>query len=138
MNLKRLKCNRGVAAVEFAIIAPVFLFMVAGMIAYGVYFGAAHSVQQMAAEAARASVAGLDDDERRDLAVAVIGSATSGGFLIPENLEVEVAPLPDQDDIYVITVIYDASHLPIWNLGPPLPLPDRQIRRSSAIRVGGS
>ena len=54
----------GGAAVEFAILAPVYLMMLCGMLAYGLYFGAAHSLQQLAADAARISIAGLDGAER--------------------------------------------------------------------------
>lgn len=139
MSIKRLKDESGSAAAEFAIIAPVFLFMIAGMIAYGIYFGAAHSVQQAAAEAARASVAGLDDEERQELAfMAIEASVTGHGFLQPENIRVAVNTDPDQADLYLVTVTYDASHLPIWEFGLPLPLPEPTIRRTSAIRVGGS
>ena len=56
--------ERGASAVEFAIVGPVFVLLMMGMIAYGIYFGAVHSVQQLAADAARASVAGLDESER--------------------------------------------------------------------------
>lgn len=139
MSINRLKEDGGSAAAEFAIIAPVFLFMIAGMIAYGIYFGAAHSVQQAAAEAARASIAGLDDEERQELAfMAIEASVTGHGFLRPENIKVAVETDPDQTEIYVVTVTYDAAHLPIWEFGLPLPLPEPTIRRTSAIRLGGS
>jgi Flp pilus assembly protein TadG len=36
----------GVAAVEFALLCPLYIFLVTGMTAYGVYYGAAHSIQQ--------------------------------------------------------------------------------------------
>ena len=38
-----------------------------GMLAYGIYFGAAHSLQQLTADAARTAVAGLSDSERQQL-----------------------------------------------------------------------
>jgi len=44
--------TEGAAALEFAILAPAFLLLGAGMLAYAIYFGAAHSVQQLAADAA--------------------------------------------------------------------------------------
>ena len=47
------------SAIEFAILSPLFIFFVMGMVAYGIYFGAAHSVQQIAADAARTAIAGL-------------------------------------------------------------------------------
>ena len=38
----------GTAAVEFAILAPVFLLILMGMIAFGLYLGVANAVQQLA------------------------------------------------------------------------------------------
>lgn len=138
MQFKRLKDNRGTSALEFAIIAPVFLFLIAGMIAYGIYFGAAHSVQQAAAEAARASVAGLDNDERRELATAAVSITTRGDSLLKaDHMKVEVTSNPAEPDLFQVTLSYDASHLPIWDMGPPLPLPSSMIKRTSTIRVGG-
>lgn len=65
---------RGASALEFALIAPVFLLMIFAMIAFGIYLGAAHSLQQIAAGAARASIAGLDEEERHSLARAYIAA----------------------------------------------------------------
>jgi len=42
----------GTSAVEFAMLAPIFVLLLPGMVAYGIYFGASHSVQQIAADAA--------------------------------------------------------------------------------------
>ena len=43
----------GTSAIEFALLAPLFILFLLGMVAYGIYFGASHSVQQIAADAAR-------------------------------------------------------------------------------------
>jgi Flp pilus assembly protein TadG len=43
----------GTSAVEFAMLAPLFILLLLGMVAYGIYFGASHWVQQIAADAAR-------------------------------------------------------------------------------------
>ncbi|MBL8581266.1 MAG: pilus assembly protein, partial [Rhizobiaceae bacterium] len=59
-----IKEDKATSAVEFAIIAPVFILVLFGLIAYGIYFGASHSVQQLAADAARTAVAGLNAEER--------------------------------------------------------------------------
>lgn len=40
----------GSTAVEFAILAPVYLLLMPGLNAYGIYLGAAHSVQRLSAE----------------------------------------------------------------------------------------
>lgn len=132
------KDRRGSSAVEFALIAPVFLLLVFGALAYGIYFGAAHALQQLAADAARAAVAGLDREERIALATAFV--ADNGGAYIlldPDRLTLAAAPSPADPDQFLVSLSYDASALPIWNLYPPLPLPDSQIAFSSTIRNGG-
>ena len=63
----------GAAAAEFAVVAPIFIFFGLGIIAYAIYFGAAHSVQQLAADAARSSVAGLSASERQSIVLGFIG-----------------------------------------------------------------
>jgi Flp pilus assembly protein TadG len=130
--------EEGSSAVEFALIAPVFLLIVFGAIGYGIYFGAAHSVQQLAADAARSAVAGLSGAERTALAQAFL--ANNGGAYVlidPARLIIEAAPSPSDPDQFLVRVSYDASALPIWNLHPPLPLPDKTISFSSTIRNGG-
>lgn len=48
--------QRGAAAVEFALILPLLLFMVLGVIDYGVFFGQTISLQGAAREGARQGV----------------------------------------------------------------------------------
>ena len=48
--------EKGAVAVEFALIAPLLIALVFGIISFGYLFGVSHSVQQLAAEAARVSV----------------------------------------------------------------------------------
>ncbi|WMT92152.1 pilus assembly protein [Pelagibacterium sp. H642] len=130
--------RHGASAVEFALIAPVFLLLVFGALAYGIYFGAAHAVQQLAADAARAAVAGLTGTERTALVEAFV--ANNGGayvLLDPDRLILAAAPSPVDPDQFLVSLSYDASALPIWNLYPPLPLPDSRIAFSSTIRNGG-
>lgn len=135
----RLKTDRrGATAVEFALLAPVFLLLLFGMTAYGVYFGASHSIEQIAADAARTAIAGLSPPERQSL-VALFVSRNAGTypFIDPRRLSVETADNPADSNQVVVRVRYDASGLPIWNMLQGLPLPGRTISRSSTIRIGG-
>lgn len=135
---KGLKNESGTAALEFAIISPVFLFMIMALLAYGLYFGAAHTVQQISANSARAALAGLDLEERRSLAVAnAFAWAGTSGLVRSDGLSVDVTEDVDRPELIYVTVTYDATSLPIWNLGPPLPLPGKTIRHVSVIRAGG-
>ncbi len=128
----------GTSAIEFAIVAPVFVLLIFGMIAYGIYFGAMHSVQQMAADAARTAIAGLDQTERKTLAQRYIDLNADGYIFIDRSkLVVNVQDSTQDSEQFVVSLRYDASQLPIWNLFPLLPLPEKTIARSSTIRVGG-
>lgn len=128
----------GATAVEFAMIAPVFIAFMLGMTAYGIYFGAAHSVQQLSAEAARVALAGVNDTERTNLVRDYV-KKNSEDYLflrtdaITANVSANAAD-PSQSNV---SISYDARLLPIWNLYPPLPLPGQTISRTSTIRIGG-
>lgn len=133
-----LSCKSGAAAVEFAIVAPVFILLMMGMIAYGIYFGAAHSVQQLSADAARTAIAGLNAAERETLALRFIDLNAGGyAFIDSDAIEVTVNDNPDDAQQFVVSVSYNAENLPIWGLFTDLPLPGKVISRKSTIRIGG-
>lgn len=133
-----LRSTAAVSAVEFAILAPVFILLVMGMIAYGIYFGAMHSIQQIAADAARTAIAGLDETERKTLATGFIDRNAGGyPFIDRDKLVVDVKDNPLDAQQFVVSLQYDAQDLPVWSLLPDLPVPGKTITRSSTIRVGG-
>ena len=133
-----VKSKSGAAAIEFAIIAPIFLILLMGMIAYGVYFGAALSVQQLAADAARTAIAGLDEEEREALVSSFIqNNASKYTFLRDDKVDIVVQENPKDANQFTVQVSYDARHLPIWNIFAGLPLPDTTILRTTTIRIGG-
>ncbi|MBL8594345.1 MAG: pilus assembly protein [Devosia sp.] len=137
-GLRRLAANHdGASAVEFAIIAPVFILMIVGVLAYGIYFGAANSVQQIAADAARTSIAGLSASERNTLVTAFIeNNAGAYVFIDPDEVDFSIGDDTSDPNQYKVTVTYDASQLPIWVL--PVPMPGKIISYTSTIRLGGS
>jgi len=130
--------RQAASAIEFAIVGPLFILIIFGMIAYGIYLGAAINVEQLAADAARASLAGLDEEERQELATEFIKTNSAEYMLIqPEHISVSVAASKIDPNQFKVAVRYDASQLPIWNLYLPIPLPEKIIERSSTIRIGG-
>lgn len=130
--------TKGTAAIEFAILTPVFLLMLMGMLAYGIYFGAAHALQQLAADAARTAIAGVDAAEGQGLVRDYLARNAGAYILIdPARLASEVVVPPGSPDQYVVRLVYNAADLPIWNLYPPLPLPDQQMVYGATIRRGG-
>jgi Flp pilus assembly protein TadG len=134
----RFSDQTGASAVEFALVMPVFLLLVLGAMAYGIYFGAAHSIQQLAADAARIAVAGLDPNERHDLVRGYIEDHAGTYVLIdPARLSFSAAPSAIDPDQYVVEISYDATALPVWNIYPPVPMPGKTISYRSIIRNGG-
>lgn len=125
----------GSAAVEFALVGPLFVVLLMGLVVYGGWFWMAQGVQHLAAEGARAAVAGLDVGERDRLARgAVIDAARGATILHAERLNVVVAD--DAREIRV-TVTYDATQEPILAMAGLIPSPPTTIARSAAVRVGG-
>jgi Flp pilus assembly protein TadG len=125
----------GAVLVEFAILGPVLLVMLLGIIAYGGYFWLSHAVQQVANDAARAALSGLDTAERSSLAQSsMTGSLANYAFLDAASAHVTVA----SDAINLkVSVRYDASASPFWALGGLVPLPSSTITRQASIRLGG-
>jgi Flp pilus assembly protein TadG len=123
----------GSAAVEFAIVGPVFILMLIAMVVYGGWFWLAQSVQTTASEAARAAVGGLDEAERRILVMAVAADSRSGG-LDPAKLTMDVTT---EDGVMRVRAAYDVSGHPVMMLKGLLPSPPVVIERSAVIRAGG-
>ncbi|MBU1211418.1 MAG: pilus assembly protein [Alphaproteobacteria bacterium] len=128
----------GASAVEFAVIAPAFILMLVGMLCYGLYFSTSHGVAQLAADAARASVAGLSATERTQIATTHVRER-AGDYMFIDATKVVVDAGPSQDDAtqFKIAVRYDASALPIWVFSGLLPLPERNIVKVASIKTGG-
>ena len=132
-----LTASGAVSAVEFAIVAPLFLVILLGIIVYGLYFGTALSVTQIAAESARASVAGLDDTERSDLARTRANQMIAANPLIdPDQVDIETSA-DDTIRTFIVTISYDASSLPIFGFSGLIPTPPPTIVRTSTIQRGG-
>lgn len=136
--LSRVLHNRsGSSAIEFAIVAPLFIIVLLSMVAYGIYLMAAYSVQQVAADAARTAIAGLNNQEREALARDFVSkSALSYAFLDKGDLSVTVGIDNANSNQFTVTVEYDATKLPIWGLYT-YALPAKTIRRFSTVRIGG-
>lgn len=129
--------KKGASAVEFAIVAPIFILILLTTIAYGIYLSVAGSVQQIAADAARVAVAGLNASERNLLARDFITRSTLNYYLLePSNLVVSVADDAKNANQFTVMLEYDASNLPIWKLYA-FAMPDKKIKRFSTIRIGG-
>jgi Flp pilus assembly protein TadG len=125
----------GASAVEFAIIAPLFIFIVFGIIVYGVVLASYISVQQLAAEAARASVGGLNATERTELAENYVTQNLAAYPLFdPNYLTVATDP---QANTFRVTVTYDMAHNPVFRLVGGIPLPATKVTGNAVVQNGG-
>ncbi len=135
--MRFVDCRRGTSAVEFALMLPIFLTIVFGIVVFGSYLAMVHGVQQLAAEAARSSIAGMTDAERNTLATNYVSAnAATYPLLTNGSISVNAAPSPANANVYVVTVNYDSSRSFIYAL-PFVPAPPTPIVRSAAIAYGG-
>ena len=124
----------GAIAVEFALIAPILLLMVIGMIVYGGWFWLAHSVQSLAYESARASLGGLDADERRQLALEFIDTQ---GQKMGVPIDASSVQVLSDNNVVTVTIGYNISNHPIMTLRNLTVPPPQIIRREAVVRLGG-
>lgn len=116
---------------------PVFLTVVFGIIVFGSYLAVIHGVQQLAAEAARSSVAGMSESERNSLAVNyVTNNAASYPLINAAKITTAAATSASNANVFVVTVTYDASSMVIYTL-PFVPKPASTITRTASIPYGG-
>lgn len=133
-----IKSIEGASAVEFALVLPIFLMLSFGIVAYGSYLAVVHSVQQIAAEAARSAVAGLTDVERATLARRnVYNHVGSYPLIDPGRLFVEHAATDPSTGTFRVRLRYDADDMFVFQLPTVVTLPSRQIIRSAAVQRGG-
>jgi Flp pilus assembly protein TadG len=135
--MRFLRCRRGATAVEFAMLLPLFLTLVFGIVVFGSYLAVVHGVQQLAAEAARSSVAGLSDSERSSIASSYV-TANVGTYplITPNKISVNAATSGSDPNVFGVTVSYNAAGMFIYSL-PFVPAPSPNIVRSAAIPYGG-
>lgn len=132
-----VKNKSGASAVEFAIIAPIFLMILLTFVGFGIYLAAASAVQQIAADAARTAIAGLNTAERSKLANDFIAQSTLNYALLePAKLTATVTADPKNAEQFTVSIDYDATGLPIWSLYS-FAMPNNHIKRFSTIRIGG-
>lgn len=126
--------QRGAAIVEMAMVLPVLLALIMGILSYGDWFLTAHSVQQAANDAARAAIAGLTTSERQQIASNSVQSMMQrGGTLLPANATISV---DDDGSTLAVHVRYDASRDPMLHVAFVAP-PNPVIQRTAAISLGG-
>jgi Flp pilus assembly protein TadG len=129
---------RGVAAIEFAMIAPVLIMILFGISAYGIYFSAVSSLQELTADAARASVAGVSAAERQTIVTNYVTQSSPNYRLLSRStITVTTAPFPGDPTRYSVTLRTDISNLPLQMTTGFFPMPSAVIQRTAVVRIGG-
>ncbi|KQP45163.1 MULTISPECIES: TadE/TadG family type IV pilus assembly protein [unclassified Methylobacterium] len=137
-SLRRFQvAEEGAAAVEFALLVPILMVLLFGIVGFGWFLGIAHSLQEAASQSARASVAGMDVSERSAVALATIKRRISDNPLIdPDSLTVNVGADAGNPDLFTVTLRYDMSANLLKIVPTFVPLPTT-LMRTASIRRGG-
>lgn len=123
----------GATAVEFALILPLLLSIVFGIICFGQFFAIANSLQQLSAEAARASVAEITMVDREATARDFIDNAGERfSFLGGGNIDPTVTPFEDPPAI-MISLEYNLAGSAVEIASDFLGLDIGSITRSSYL-----
>ena len=131
-------CQSGSNAVEFALVAPVLMLMLFGIIAFGYVFGVYHGVQQIASEAARASVSGITDPERVTIARDFVAANVSAYPLLdPTRLKMTTSQSGPPRQTFEVAIQYDMSDTVFANLASLIALPPPQVERRAVVQRGG-
>lgn len=129
-----VRSEGGNAAVEFALVGPLFIYLLIGLVVYGGWFWMAAEVQHLSAEGARAAIGGLNDTERASLARStVLADSQAGGVIPSRDLQVAVA---NTNGSLTVTVSYSAANHPLMALAGLVPSPPMTIRRVATVQTG--
>lgn len=128
----RENCN-GAAAVELALVAPIFILLIFGMIVYGSWFSLAQAVQTLATESARASIGGLDQVERQALALGYLEARIGSSGLDADHV---VQTVDVTESVTTVTIQLDVSEHPVMAFSQIIPSPPPIIRRSAVVLSG--
>ncbi|RKE94619.1 TadE-like protein [Sulfitobacter guttiformis] len=109
--LSRFRADQsGAVAVEFVLIAPILLTLVFGIVTVGYFMGVSHSVSQLASGAARSSVSGLDEAERRAIARSYLNEAGARyPLLVQDAVTSTIAFDTAEVDGITVSVVYDVD-----------------------------
>lgn len=130
-------CDRGLAALEFALLAPALLMLVFAIVTYSLYFSSLLGVRHAAIEGARAAVAGLSTAERTALAEERAQAVINGyGALLASGHAAAISAGPDGTGVFRVRVSYDMSGSAIMRYAGFIPMPSPILSASVAVTNG--
>lgn len=132
-----LRCQGGMAALEFALIAPALLMLVFAIIIYSFWFSALLGVRHAATEGARAAMAGLSSAERATLARTRAQAVIDGyGRLLSSSGTPQVDASPDGTGMFRVQVRYDMSGSPLMRYASFIPMPSTTLSATVTVTNG--
>lgn len=132
--------DRGVAAVEFALVAPLLLVLIFGIIVYGIYFCVWIAISEAASAGARASVAGLTDAERISLATTAVTNDINayGPMLNIGNAAITAHDAAGSGGgAFQVSVTYNMTSFGLATLAGLLPIPTATPQATVTVSNGG-
>lgn len=119
-----LHCEKGMAALEFILIAPALFTLIFTIVVCSFYFMSAMAVRQAAAEGARAAVAGLSIPQRESLATERANAVIDAYGALLSGDRPSVAPTYDiEAGTFTVTVNYNFKGNALYEyLDPLLPM----------------
>lgn len=129
--------DRGMAAVEFALLAPLLLMILFGVVVFSLYLTTWLGVAQAAAEGARASVAGLDAGERQSLATQRVQAVIAGYAPLLDTSAVEITYPAAGAGLFSVRVSYPLTALDLAKYAPLAPVPAIAPARTATVTTGG-
>jgi Flp pilus assembly protein TadG len=134
----RARDQRGIAALEFAFVAPLMLLIMLGILAFGFYLEFIHEIQELASSAARSSVAGLNEAERDSLANAFVMNFVANSIILNQaDISVQTATTGSPPVDYTVTITYNMQDTVVPTLARFVGLTVTTITRTSMIEFGG-
>ncbi|RKQ95687.1 TadE/TadG family type IV pilus assembly protein [Maricaulis maris] len=135
-TLARFRGTSGASAVEFAILSPLAILILFGIIAYGLVFSTHLSLQHLIAETGRATIPGLASQERQQLARNHFDAKLDAYPLLnPADAELRIN---DDGQFTEVLITYSVESHPAYVFEGLLPLPASPYIYRQVIRNGGS
>jgi len=131
------KGKSGLAAVEFALLAPALLMLIFAIIIYSLYFAAYMGVRQATMEGARAAVTGMSDAERSQLAITRATTVLAGyGSLMGVSATPQITATVPSVGLFQVKIIYNISGSPLLSYAAFLPMPSSTISYQVIVANG--
>lgn len=85
--------TRGTVSIEFAVLLPIFLAILFGIIVFGIQYATRIALTYAASEGGRAAVAGINDSDRQLLADTAINNALAAFYPLVDPAKVTRPPM---------------------------------------------